>query len=60
MLLEDPSDLDAFGDALVSLLDRPEEVARLGENARRHVLESFVGDKHLMQYGALMERLKAR
>jgi len=60
VLLEDPTDLDGFGDALVALLDRPEEVARLGGNARRHVQESFVGDKHLMQYGALMERLKAR
>ena len=60
VLLEDPRDLDGFGDALVDLLDRPEEVARLGGNARRHVLESFVGDKHLMQYGALMEQLKAR
>ncbi len=59
VLLADPRDLDGFGDALVALLDRPEEVARLGGNARRHVLESFVGDKHLMQYGVLMERLKA-
>jgi len=59
VLLDDPSNLDGFGDALVALLDQPDEVARLGGNARRHVLESFVGDKHLMQYGALMERLKA-
>jgi trehalose synthase len=58
VLLQDPSDLDAFGQALVSLLGRPEEIARLGQNARRHVLESFVGDTHLMRYGALMERLK--
>ena len=60
VLLDDPNDLDAFGDALVSLLDRPREALRLGEKARRHVLESFVGDEHLMNYGALMERLKAR
>jgi len=59
VLLDDPGDLDGFGDTLVALLDRPDEVGRLGGNARRHVLESFVGDKHLMQYGALMERLKA-
>lgn len=25
---------------------------------RRYVLESFVGDKHLLHYGVLMERLK--
>ncbi len=60
VLLDDPTDLDAFGGALVWLLDRPEEVLRLGEKARRHVLEGFVGDEHLMHYGALMERLKAR
>jgi trehalose synthase len=59
VLLDDPLDLVAFGDTLASLIDRGEDVVRLGENARRHVLESFVGDKHLLQYGALMERLKA-
>ncbi len=59
-LLDDPKDLDAFADALVALLDRPLEALRLGENARRHVLEAFVGDKHLLHYGVLMERLKAR
>ena len=36
----------------------PEEALRLGDNARRHVLEAFVGDEHLMHYGVLMERLK--
>jgi len=60
VLLHDATDLEAFGDALVSLLDRPQEAARLGGNARRHVLEGFVGDEHLMRYGALIERLKAR
>ena len=59
VLLDDPNDLDAFADALESLLDRPEEVRRLGDNARRHVLDAFVGDEHLMHYGALMEHLKA-
>jgi trehalose synthase len=60
VLLDDPHDLEAFGDALVSLLDQPREALRLGEKARRHVLEGFVGDEHLVHYGALMERLKAR
>jgi trehalose synthase len=59
LLLGDPSDLDGFGHALVSLLSRRQDVVRLGENARRHVLENFVGDKHLMHYGTLMEQLKA-
>ena len=60
VLLDDPSDLEGFGDVLVSLLERPDHTRRLGENARRHVLEGFVGDKHLRHYGELMERLKAR
>ncbi len=59
VLLDDPHDLDAFAHALMSLLDDPEEALRLGGNARRHVLEAFVGDEHLMHYGALMEHLKA-
>jgi trehalose synthase len=57
VLLDDPSDLDAFGDALADLLDRPADMARLGDNARQHVLREFVGDRHLMQYAALIQRL---
>ncbi len=58
VLLEDPGDLDGFGDVLRSLLGQPDKIEQLGENARRHVLESFLGDLQLMQYGALMEHLK--
>ena len=57
VLLDDPSDLDAYGDALAALLARPEEMDRLGGNARRHVLSEFVGDRHLVQYAELIERL---
>ena len=59
ILLDDPADLDAFGDALASLLGRPDDVVRLGVNARRHVLQEFVGDRHLLNYAALIERLMA-
>ena len=59
VLLDEPSDLDAFGDALAGLLGQPDEMARLGENARRHVLHGFVGDRHLLQYAALMGKLLA-
>ena len=58
VLLDDPGDLDQFGDALVVLLSRPAEIERLGVNARRHVLEHFLGDHHLMQYGLMIEQLK--
>jgi len=60
VLLDDPDDLDVFGDTLASLLDGAEETLLMGQNARRHVLESYVGDEHLIHYGTLMERLKAR
>ncbi len=57
VLLNDPADLDTFADTLASLLAQPDEVARLGHNARRHVLDAFVGDRHLLQYAALMRQL---
>jgi trehalose synthase len=57
ILLEDPTDLDAYADALVGLLTSPAEAARLGQNARNHVLDVFVGDRHLLQYAELLEHL---
>ena len=41
VLLDDPSDLDGFGDTLSSLLDQPDDIVRLGEHARRHVSGGF-------------------
>jgi len=60
VLLDDPADLRAFGDAVAALLDRPGEMEQLGERARRHVLTEFVGDRHLLQYAALIEHLLSR
>jgi trehalose synthase len=57
ILLEDPRDLDAFGRTLAQLLRHPEEIAELGTQARRHVREGFLGDKHLIRYANLMETL---
>ena len=37
ILLDDPADLEAYGDALAGLLERPDDIASLGDNARRHV-----------------------
>ncbi|HUC36235.1 MAG TPA: glycosyltransferase [Acidimicrobiales bacterium] len=54
VLLEDPTDLVAFGGTLASLLSSPSEIAELGAGARRHVLDGFVGDKHLMRYADLI------
>jgi trehalose synthase len=57
ILLEDPTDLIAFGDTLALLLDRPEEIAEIGGRARRHILEGFVGDTHLVRYAHLISWL---
>jgi trehalose synthase len=57
ILLDDPTDLAAFGDALGALLADPERAARMGEAARRYVLKEFVGDRHLLQYAELIRRL---
>jgi len=60
ILIEDPTDLGDFGQKLASLLERPDELAAMGERARRHVLDGFVGDRHLMQYAHLIQGLAAR
>jgi trehalose synthase len=60
ILLDDPADVGAFGDALAGLLARPDEVVRMGANARAHVLAEYVGDRHLRQYAALLEVLIPR
>ncbi len=59
ILLDDPSDLDAFGDALATLLGRPDEILTMGARARHHVREGFVGDTHLLHYAALIQHLLA-
>ncbi len=55
LLLDDPADLSVFGDTLAGLLTRPDQIAQLGARARQHVLETFVGDKHLLRYAQLIE-----
>jgi trehalose synthase len=57
LLLRDPNDLDGFGSLLKTLLERPDQAARLGENARRHVATHFLPDRQLLDYGDLLGRL---
>jgi trehalose synthase len=59
ILLDDPYDLVAFGDALARLLADPDHSARMGEAARQFVLKEFVGDRHLLQYADLVRRVVA-
>ncbi len=56
LLLEDPYDLAEFGRAVERLLCDRDLAARLGAAARERILEVFLGDRHLEQYGALFAR----
>jgi trehalose synthase len=55
LLLEDPYDLDQFGRTLRRLLGAPSEMASLGRRARRHVRDNYLSDRHLIEYGRLLE-----
>jgi trehalose synthase len=57
ILLDDPTDLTAFSDALHDLLGHPDEIKQLGRAARRYVHDNFIGDLHLLRYSQLLERL---
>jgi trehalose synthase len=58
LLVDDPHDLAAFGEAIDSLLaDRP-RADDLGRSARLRVTTEFLADSHLEQYAALFARLQ--
>ena len=57
LLIQDPTDFRAFGAAVESLLRDCEHAAQLGENGRRRMIDEFLGDRHLEQYGLLFEQL---
>jgi trehalose synthase len=56
-LLVDPTDLAAFGTAVLRLLRDPAEAERMGEAARELVRKKFLGVRHLTQYVDLFEGL---
>jgi len=55
VLIKEPHDLDAFGDAIARLLADPVFADRLGDAAHRSVRARFLGDRQLAQYAALLE-----
>jgi trehalose synthase len=57
LLVEDPRDLRVFGSKVETLLRDRTEADRLAENARRRAGAEFLGDRHLEQYGRLLEQL---
>ncbi len=56
-LLVEPRDLDAFGNAVASLLLDPARAAKLGAEAHRRVREIFLGPRHLAQYVDVFDRV---
>jgi trehalose synthase len=59
LLIQDPRDLDAFAEALCSLLCEPERLAALGKAAKERARAHFLGLDHLLKYAALLDRLDA-
>ena len=57
VLLPEPTDLDAFSDAVVSLLDDSHTARLMGQRGRRHVLQNYLIDRHLLQYATLIGEL---
>jgi len=54
LLLDDPSDLPAFGAAVERLLRDPALAERVGIEAHARAAERFLPDRHLEQYAALL------
>ena len=57
LLLDDPRDLAGLGALMQRVLEEPANAAALGAMAHARIRERFLGDRHLMQYGALIESL---
>jgi trehalose synthase len=57
ILLPDPTDLKAFGQAARRLLADQAEAARLGLAAHAYVRENYLGDVHLIRYATLLGTL---
>lgn len=58
LLLGDPTDSEAFGEALRSVLSDGAYAQRLGRVAHQRVNENFLGDRHLRQWAELFEQLR--
>jgi trehalose synthase len=57
LLVDDPTDLAAYGEAVTTLLqDRP-RAQEMGRQAQARVRDEFLGPRHLMQYMDLVEGL---
>lgn len=60
LLIDDPLDLEAYGEAVVTLLSDPEKANAMGRAAQERARDLFLGPRHLMQYLDLIEKLLQR
>jgi trehalose synthase len=59
-LLDDPNDLQAFGEALCTLLRDPKAAERCGVAARERVRELFLPDRQLTEWAKVLEAVDDR
>lgn len=57
VLLDDPTDVEAFGAVTLALLREPERARRIGQAARERVRRHYLEDRHTLQYVELLEGL---
>lgn len=57
LLIDDPHDLEGFGEAIRSLLDDPPRAARIGEAAHARVADRYLGVNRLTEYVDLVASL---
>ncbi|HET7481856.1 MAG TPA: glycosyltransferase, partial [Actinomycetota bacterium] len=59
ILIDDPTDLDEYGDAVVEVLSNDALASELGHKARERVRDEFLGARSLIQYVDLFESILA-
>jgi trehalose synthase len=59
VLIDDPTDLESFRDAVLGLLADPARARAVGQAARERVRDRFLGTAGLLRYLDLLERLLA-
>ena len=59
LLVDDPLDLQSYGELVLRLLGDQDLAARQGEAARDRVRANFLGTRHLVQWFELFERVLA-
>ena len=57
LLLDDPSDLAAYGDLVRGLLEEPDRASSIGQAAQERVRDEFLAVRSLLQYLDLIERV---